>query len=77
MGIALLPEMAIKGGLLNGTTLVARPVAPPTPKRTIALVARASTTHLEEFQALAESIEGRFKSTPRVSRGGRKSFPKG
>jgi LysR family hydrogen peroxide-inducible transcriptional activator len=77
MGIALLPEMAIKGGLLNGTTLVARPLAPPTPKRIIALVARASTTHVEEFQALAESIEGRFKSTPKVSRGGRKSFPKG
>lgn len=76
MGIALLPEMAVKGGLLNGTTLVARPLAPPAPKRIIALVARASTTHLEEFQALAESIEGRFKSTPRISRGARKSFPK-
>lgn len=76
MGIALLPEMAIKGGLLNGTTLVARPLAPPAPKRTIALLARASTTHLEEFQALAQSIEGRFQSAPRISRGGRKSFPK-
>ncbi len=77
MGIALLPEMAIKGGLLNGSTLVARPLAPPAPKRTIALVARASTTHLEEFEMLAESIEGRFKSAPRITRGGRKSFPKG
>ena len=76
MGIALLPEMAIKGGLLNGTTLVARPLAPPAPKRTIALLARSSTTHLEEFQALAQSIEGRFQSAPRISRGGRKSFPK-
>lgn len=76
MGIALLPEMAIKGGLLNGTTLVARPLAPPAPKRTIALLARASTTHLEEFQVLAQSIEGRFQSAPRISRGGRKSFPK-
>jgi LysR family hydrogen peroxide-inducible transcriptional activator len=76
MGIALLPEMAIKGGLLNGSTLVARPLAPPAPKRTIALLARASTTHIEEFDMLAESIEGRFKSAPRISRGGRKSFPK-
>lgn len=76
MGIALLPEMAIKGGLLNGTSLVARPLAPPAPRRVIALVARSSTTHLEEFQALAESIESRFKSSPRVSRGGRKSFPR-
>ncbi|OZA11513.1 MAG: LysR family transcriptional regulator, partial [Polynucleobacter sp. 24-46-87] len=74
MGIALLPEMAVKGGLLNGTTLLARPLAPPAPKRVIALVARASTAHLEEFQALAESIEARFKSSPRISRGSRKSF---
>lgn len=76
MGIALLPEMAVKGGLLNGTTLIARPLAPPIPKRVIALVARASTAHIEEFQALSESIEARFKSTPRISRGTRKSFPK-
>ena len=75
MGIALLPEMAIKGGLLNGTTLLARPLAPPTPNRVIALVARAATAHLEEFQALAESIELRFKSSPRTSRGTRKSLP--
>jgi LysR family hydrogen peroxide-inducible transcriptional activator len=74
MGIALLPEMAVKGGLLNGTTLLARPLSPPAPKRIIALVARASTAHLEEFQALAQSIESRFKSSPRISRGGRKSF---
>lgn len=74
MGIALLPEMAVKGGLLSGTTLLARPLAPPAPKRVIALVARASTAHLEEFQALAESIEDRFKSSPRISRGSRKSF---
>jgi LysR family hydrogen peroxide-inducible transcriptional activator len=77
MGIALLPEMAVKGGLLNGTTLIARPLAPPIPKRVIALVARASTAHMEEFQALSESIEARFKSAPRISRGTRKSFPKG
>jgi LysR family hydrogen peroxide-inducible transcriptional activator len=76
MGIALLPEMAVKGGLLNGSTLIARPLAPPTPKRVIALVARASTAHLEEFQALSESIEARFTSAPRISRGARKSFPK-
>jgi LysR family hydrogen peroxide-inducible transcriptional activator len=74
MGIALLPEMAVKGGILNGTTLIARPLAPPAPKRVIALVARLSTAHQDEFQALAQSIESRFKSTPRISRGSRKSF---
>lgn len=74
MGIALLPEMAVKGGILNGTTLTARPLAPPAPKRVIALVARLSTAHHDEFQALAHSIESRFKSSPRISRGSRKSF---
>ena len=74
MGIALLPEMAVKGGLLNGTTLLARPLAPPAPKRVIALVARASTAHLQEFEALAQSIESRFQSSPRISRGSRKSL---
>ncbi|QWE23942.1 LysR family transcriptional regulator [Polynucleobacter sp. AP-Elch-400A-B2] len=74
MGIALLPEMAVKGGILNGTTLIARPLAPPAPKRVIALVARLSTAHHDEFQALAHSIESRFKSSPRMSRGSRKSF---
>ena len=74
MGIALLPEMAVKGGILNGTTLIARPLAPPAPKRVIALVARLSTAHQDEFQALAQSIESRFKSHPRISRGSRKSF---
>ncbi|CAM3796472.1 hydrogen peroxide-inducible genes activator [Polynucleobacter arcticus] len=75
MGIALLPEMAVKGGLLNGSTLIARPLAPPTPKRVIALVARASTAHIKEFQALSESIEARFQSAPGTSRGARKSSP--
>ena len=41
LGIALLPEMAIKGGLLNNSDLVSRPLAAPAPKRVIALVARA------------------------------------
>ncbi len=61
MGIALLPEMAVRGGLLNGTSLVARPLAPPAPKRIIALVARSSTAHLEEFHAFSDCIEERFR----------------
>jgi LysR family hydrogen peroxide-inducible transcriptional activator len=60
MGIALLPEMAVRGGLLNGTSLVAKPLAPPAPKRVIALVARASTAHLEEFQIFSACIQERF-----------------
>ena len=69
MGIALLPEMAVKGGLLNNTELVARPLATPTPKRVIALVARSSTARLEEFQVLSDCIQERFGASIRISRG--------
>jgi len=61
MGIALLPAMAVKGGLLNGSELEARPLAAPAPKRVIALVARPSSAHLEEFHLLAQCIKERFK----------------
>jgi LysR family hydrogen peroxide-inducible transcriptional activator len=74
MGIALLPEMAIKGGLLNSTQLLARPLAAPAPKRVIALVARSSSAHLEEFQALADGIQERFGASLRISRGKRKGI---
>lgn len=74
MGIALLPEMAVKGGLLNGSELLARPLAPPAPKRVIALVARTSTTYTEEFNVLSDCIGDRFKAGVRISRGVRKSI---
>jgi LysR family transcriptional regulator, hydrogen peroxide-inducible genes activator len=74
MGIALLPEMAVKGGLLNNTELVARPLATPTPKRVIALIARASTARLEEFAVLSDCIQERFGASIRISRGKRKGI---
>jgi len=74
MGIALLPEMAIKGGLLNSTQLLARPLAAPAPKRVIALVARSSSARLEEFQALSDAIQERFGASLRISRGKRKGI---
>ncbi|CAM3697328.1 hydrogen peroxide-inducible genes activator [Polynucleobacter antarcticus] len=74
MGIALLPEMAVKGGLLNGSSLVARPLSPPAPKRIIALAARSSTAHIDEFEALSAAIEEHFKGGLRVTRGMRKSI---
>ena len=72
MGIALLPEMAVKGGLLNGSELIARPLSPPAPKRVIALVARPSTAHLEELNALAAAIQEQFQGAVRLVRGMRK-----
>jgi LysR family transcriptional regulator, hydrogen peroxide-inducible genes activator len=74
MGIALLPEMAVKGGLLNGSELIARPLSPPVPKRVIALLARTSTAHLEELNALAAVIHEQFQGAVRVVRGIRKQM---
>lgn len=76
MGIALLPEMAVNGGLLNGTSLVAKPLAQPAPKRVIALVARASTAHLDEFEAFSECIEERFRRVEKNNRSAVKSQTK-
>ncbi len=73
MGIALLPEMAVKGGLLNGSSLVARPLASPAPKRVIALVARASTAHAAEFQVFSERIQDLFSSILKKTRTGAKN----
>ena len=56
MGLALIPELALKAGLLDSTRLLARPLAPPAPTRTIALVARRSTARPADFAALAECV---------------------
>ena len=53
LGLGLVPQMALRSGLIEGSALVARPIAPDAPKRTVALVARKSTSRLEDFRALA------------------------
>ncbi|MGP1679181.1 MAG: LysR substrate-binding domain-containing protein [Burkholderiales bacterium] len=56
IGLALVPELALNGGLLNGTGLVARPLTPPAPKRSIALLARRSSARQTEWAALGDFI---------------------
>jgi len=56
VGLALLPELALNGGLLNGTRLLARPLT-PAPRRTIALLARRSSARQAEWKALGDFIE--------------------
>ena len=56
LGATLLPEMTLEAGILNGTTLVARPFSTQVPARTIALVARATSAHRRDFELLAELI---------------------
>ena len=57
LGMALLPEMAVKSGLLKNTNLIARPLTAPAPSRKIALIARSSTARIEEFNALVNVIK--------------------
>ncbi len=56
IGIGLIPEMAVKSGLTQGTELLTRSIVGPAPKRTIALVARRSSARLAALDALAELI---------------------
>lgn len=56
LGLALVPEIAVKSGLTNSPGLIARPLAQPGPSRTIALVTRRSTSRLAELKALGEII---------------------
>lgn len=58
LGLGLIPEMAVRSGLADSPDLVTRSLVRPGPKRTIALVARRSTSRLEDMQALAETIRG-------------------
>jgi len=56
MGVTLLPEITLKGGVLKGTHLVARPFALPAPSRTLALVARRTSPRLAEVKLLGDFI---------------------
>ena len=61
IGLALVPEIALNSGLLNGTRLVARPLTPPVPKRSIALLARRSNARQTELAALGDFIQAARK----------------
>lgn len=56
MGVALLPDMAIQSGVLANLPLKSRPLAPPAPERTVALVARSTSAHMAELEAMAKVI---------------------
>jgi LysR family transcriptional regulator, hydrogen peroxide-inducible genes activator len=54
LGQTLLPELAIAGGVLSGTSLYARRFAPRGPARTIALAYRKTSARKEEIQMLGK-----------------------
>ena len=56
MGLALLPDMAVRHGLLEHLPLKARALK-NAPERVIALVTRPTSAHLLEFEAIASVIQ--------------------
>ena len=63
LGVTLLPQLAIDGGILAGSNLVTRPMAIDEPWREIALVWRKGTGRREEFQLLAKEIRKLAKAS--------------
>ena len=57
LGIGLIPAMAVNSGLTRSARLVVRPLPLPRPKRTIALIARRTTTRAVELATLADTIQ--------------------
>jgi LysR family transcriptional regulator, hydrogen peroxide-inducible genes activator len=56
LGLTLIPEMAIKAGLLDGTQVVARPLDTTQASRSIGLIWRTNNPRREEFELLASAL---------------------
>lgn len=63
LGVTLLPRITLDAGVLAGTRLVARPLTPQAPSRTLALAARRTSPRRRDADLLAEFlIEHRRRS---------------
>jgi len=56
LGVTMLPEMAIDAGILDHTSIVARPLDAEHPTRTIALAWRRASPREPDFRLLAEML---------------------
>jgi len=56
LGVTMLPEMALNAGILDHTSLVARPLSAANPSRKIALVWRRASPREKDFQLLADAL---------------------
>ena len=56
LGTTMLPEMALAAGILDHTSVVARPLEAEHPSRQIALVWRTGSPREKEFRLLAEAM---------------------
>lgn len=58
LGMTLLPRMAVEAGILDGTRVVAQPLASEFATRRIALVWRKGSARARDYRLLAETIGG-------------------
>lgn len=56
LGVTILPEMAVKGGILDHTSIAARPLEAEHPSRTVALAWRRASPRERDFKLLAEVL---------------------
>ncbi len=66
LGLTMLPEMAITGGILENTQIVARPLNTDNAQRQIALVWRKNSPRDKEFRMLAEILREAAKAPRRL-----------
>ena len=57
LGVTMLPEMALDAGILNGTSVIARPLDSPAATRDIALIWRRNSPRESDFQLLADELK--------------------
>jgi len=65
LGITLLPQLAIDGGILKGTALTVLPTSGELPSREIGLVWRRGTGRRREFELLASALTQLVDERPR------------
>ncbi|AUW57401.1 LysR family transcriptional regulator [Sphingobium sp. SCG-1] len=66
LGLTMLPEMAIAGGILDNTQIVARPLNTDNAKRDIALIWRRNSPREKEFRMLADILREAAKAPRKV-----------
>lgn len=60
LGMTMLPQMAIDAGILDHTSVEARPLAAEYPARTIALLWRKASPRRKEFEMLADVLRKEY-----------------
>lgn len=68
LGLTMLPEMAIRGGILENTHITARPLKSANAHRDIALIWRKNSPREKEFRLLAELLRAAEKAPRRERR---------